>query len=97
MDYCFRFYMEQLGAWDQYSMLNNSQCSYIAIEDTGKTWSLSDIKVGVTVCSRDASDLIHRLHDELLLNVSGVHLSILAAFINDSIRTGLYADGPKAD
>ncbi len=89
VDYCFRFYMRQLGTWDQYRTLTDSRCSYIAIEDTGKTWGLSDIKVGVTVCSADASDLLSRLHDELLLNVSGLHLALLTAFIEDSMLNGL--------
>lgn len=91
VDYCFRFHARQLGAWDQYSILNDSRCSYITIEDTGKTWGLSDIKTGVTVCSTDASELLHRLHDELLLNVSGLHLAILTAFIKDSMEIGLDA------
>jgi aspartate/methionine/tyrosine aminotransferase len=89
VDYCFRFHARQLGTWDQYSMLSDSRCSYITIEDTGKTWGFSDIKTGVTVCSMDASELLRRLHEELLLNVSGLHLAILTAFINDSMRNSL--------
>jgi aspartate/methionine/tyrosine aminotransferase len=91
VDFCFRFYMENLATWDQYRILAESKCTFVAIEDTGKTWGVSDIKIGLTVSSEDAGDLLHLLHDQLLLNVSGLQLALLTSLIRDSVVHGLDA------
>lgn len=89
IDFCFRFFCDELLAWDQYSLLKESGAEYITIEDTGKTWSLCDTKAGITVTSKTPAATIYRLHDELLLNVSPFHLLLLNAFIRNSIEDGL--------
>lgn len=88
VDFCFRFYSKTLKNWEQYQYLSNCGTSFISIEDTSKTWGLLDNKVGITVCSEDFNEIIHRLHDELLLNVSSIQLVLLTEFINDSIING---------
>lgn len=90
LDLCFRFYAESLRHWDQYRALEESKASFICIEDTGKTWSLADMKVGITVSSANYAPILHRLHDELLLNVSPLHLLLLTEFIRDTIENGIY-------
>ncbi|MEV0897941.1 aminotransferase class I/II-fold pyridoxal phosphate-dependent enzyme [Actinoplanes sp. NPDC049802] len=89
VDFCFRFYMNDLAEWDQYRVLIDSGTSFVAIEDTGKTWGVSDLKVGLTTSSADAGDVLHRLHDQLLLNVSGLQLMLLTSMIRDSIEQGI--------
>lgn len=89
VDFCFRFYAQHLALWSQYQVLHDSSINFICIEDTGKTWSLVDTKVGITICSRKCSDLIYQLHDELLLNVSPLHLMLLTEFITDTMMEGL--------
>jgi len=89
LDFCFRMYADTLGRWNQYSELNAAGVTFICIEDTGKTWSLADTKVGITVCSAAAASLIYRLHDELLLNVSPLHLLLLTEFIKDTLTVGI--------
>lgn len=90
IDFCFRLYADNLRLWDQYRYLNESEIKFICFEDTGKTWSLADIKVGISVCSRDIAPLIYRLHDELLLNISPLQLILLTEFIKDSLTNGFY-------
>lgn len=89
VDFCFRFYAESLNKWDQYKVLDESRVTFICFEDTGKTWSLMDTKVGMTVCSDDVAPIIYRLHDELLLNVSPLHLLLLTEFINNTLKHGI--------
>ena len=88
LDFCFRLHSKELKHWDQYHSLVQSGVSFIAFEDTGKTWSLGDTKVGITVSSCDAKDILYRLHDELLLNVSPLHLLLLTEFIRDTLAYG---------
>ena len=90
VDFCFRFYADCLQQWDQYSALNESRTSFLTFEDTGKTWPLSDTKVGITVCSADTAPIIYRLHDELLLNVSPFHLLLITEFIKHTLDKGFY-------
>ena len=89
IDFAFRFHAASLRTWDQYSTLENSNATFIGLEDTGKTWAAADIKVGITLCSADAAPIIHQLHDELLLNVSPLQLLILTEFINDTLKFGI--------
>ena len=90
IDMTFRFFAKSLSNWDQYGYLTKSETSFISIEDTGKTWSLADNKVGITVCSKDNFSLIHKFHDELLLNVSPLQLLLLNEFIKDTILNGIH-------
>ena len=89
IDLSFRFYADMLRQWDQYQSLRESNAAFLCFEDTGKTWSLADIKVGITVCSGQIAPLIYRLHDELLLNVSAFDLLLLDEFVKDTLRHGL--------
>lgn len=89
LDFCFRFFSSHLTDWDQYDLLERSGISYIAIEDTGKTWPTMDMKTGITVCSADLFEELYEFHDDLLLNVSAFHLSLLRAFIEDTRHHGL--------
>lgn len=81
IDLCFKRFVSSENTFDLYDVLKRAGVDYITIEDTGKTWSLGDLKVGVTVCSERYSSIIRRLHDELLLSVSPFTLEILTQFI----------------
>jgi aspartate/methionine/tyrosine aminotransferase len=89
VDFCFRLYSDQLTSWDQYEVLRATGANVICFEDTGKTWPLADTKIGITVCSADPAPIIYRLHDELLLNVSPLHLVLLTEFIAETLTHGL--------
>jgi len=81
IDLCFKRFVSPSENFDVYEILNRIGVEYITIEDTGKTWSLGDLKVGITVCSSIYSDVLRRLHDELLLSVSPFTLELLSQFI----------------
>lgn len=89
LDSSFRFFSPVPIGWSQYEVLEGSGISYIVLEDTGKTWPTSEIKVGLTVCSPDMYKDMYRLHDDLLQSVSPFHLRVLTEFIEDSSRNGV--------
>lgn len=89
LDTSFRFFSPAPTGWSQYEILEESEVSYIVLEDTGKTWSTSEIKVGLAVCSRDMYVDMYRLHDDLLQSVSPFHLRVLTEFIRDSAKNGI--------
>ena len=89
LDFSFRPHSELSTAYDAYEVLTSTGVSFIGIEDTGKTWATHDLKVGLTVTSDDIAGLTHRLHDELLLNISPIVLWFLTELIGDTGRRGL--------
>lgn len=71
IDHCFRFFSRTTRAFNQYEILEHSSgLQYIVLEDTGKTTSLLDMKIGMMVTSHDLAEPFHLLNEELLLNVS---------------------------
>jgi len=88
-DFCFRFFSRDMLQWSQYDILKQSNVSFVTIEDTGKTWSALDIKMGILVCSEDVTPEMYRLHNDLLLNVSPFQLRVLTEFIKDTYHNGL--------
>ncbi|MEV1109145.1 aminotransferase class I/II-fold pyridoxal phosphate-dependent enzyme [Micromonospora sp. NPDC049751] len=89
VDSCFRFHTTTTAGWSRYEILHDENPSFALIEDTGKTWPTYDLKIGATLTSADLAPDFHRLHDQLLLNVSPLHLIVLREFIDDSRRRGL--------
>jgi len=90
-DFCFRFFCKSMSLWDQYSLLKSSGVTFVAIEDTGKTWATLDMKLGITICSDDVYSEMYQQHDDLLLNVSPFHLKLLTEFLNDTLINGISA------
>jgi len=90
-DFCFRFFCPGMATWQQYETLRESGVTFLSIEDTGKTWSTLEIKLGMVVCSDDLYPDVYRLHDDLLQHVSPFHLRLLTEFIRDTGRNGLGA------
>lgn len=86
-DFAFRMH-SPLVDWDQYAILKQLGVAFMCFEDTGKFLSTQDLKAGVTVSSPHFSGVLHRLHDELLLSVSPVHLAVLTSLINDVVDRG---------
>lgn len=89
VDFSFRFFGRDLYRWQQYRAFDAAGLDYVCIEDTGKTWPVADMKAGLTVASPTWADLIHRLHDQLLLSVSPWTLLILSQFMCDALRRGV--------
>lgn len=75
--------------FDLYALLEESGVSYLAIEDTGKTWPVQDAKCAMLTPSDDIREEIYNIHTAVLLNVSPFVLNFLADYIEDSIHDGL--------
>lgn len=88
-DFCFRFYSRTLCEYSQYHVLKDANCDFIAIEDTGKTWPVYDLKSGITFASEVFVSELEEIHQELLLNVSPFILSLLTELIMEANDTGL--------
>jgi aspartate/methionine/tyrosine aminotransferase len=81
MDCCFRSYIPDALAFDQYRLLSESGVDYILIEDTGKTWFAGDLKAPFLTVSAGIFADVNAIHTDLLLNVSPFVLSLMMEFM----------------
>ncbi|XYH95780.1 pyridoxal phosphate-dependent aminotransferase [Sorangium sp. So ce1128] len=91
LDFCFASFAlmdEEVGRFDVYDLLESSGVSYIAIEDTGKTWPVQDAKCSLLTASDDIDEVIYNIHTSVLLNVSPFVLNVLSAYVDDSEQDG---------
>ena len=89
LDFCFAAFMlpdKNLDVFDLYELLETSGVTYIAMEDTGKTWPLQDAKAAMLKTSMDIYDDIYNIHTAYLLNVSPFILNIINQYVLDSER-----------
>lgn len=84
IDFCFRFFCRDMANWDQYALLEESGVTYATIEDTGKTWSVHDLKLGIVQSSSDIYDGLFYYYDNALLSLSPFILFLLTEFIKDT-------------
>jgi aspartate/methionine/tyrosine aminotransferase len=92
LDFCFAAFAladPAIERFDVYSLLEASGVTYIAIEDTGKTWPVQDAKCAILMASDDIWSDIYNIHTSVLLNVSPFVLQLLQAYIEDSIDDDL--------
>jgi aspartate/methionine/tyrosine aminotransferase len=92
IDFCFAsftLYDEELARFDVYELLESSGISYLAIEDTGKTWPVQDAKCAMITASDDIREDVYNLHTSVLLNVSPFVLNMLTQYVEDSTRDQL--------
>lgn len=91
IDQCFAAFAladERIGRVDIYELLENSGVTYLAIEDTGKTWPIQDAKCAMITPSDDILEEVYNLHTSVLLNVSPFVLNMVANYVEDSIEDG---------
>ncbi|MCZ0204277.1 pyridoxal phosphate-dependent aminotransferase [Streptomyces sp. UMAF16] len=92
IDFCFAsftLYDPELARFDVYELLEESGVSYLAIEDTGKTWPVQDAKAAMLTASEDIKEDIYNLHTSVLLNVSPFVLNMLTQYVENSRKDGL--------
>jgi aspartate/methionine/tyrosine aminotransferase len=92
VDFCFAsFAIGDLAVQrgDVYRRLEEAGVSYLAIEDTGKTWPTQDAKCAMLTASADLYPEIYDIHTAVLLNVSPFVLNLLTAYVEDSIADSL--------
>ena len=94
LDLCFAAFIVASGLasgqsrCDAYAVLEDSGVSYIAMEDTGKTWPLQDAKCATIMASRDLNAELYRIVTSVLLNVSPFILKLVTRYVQDSAADG---------
>lgn len=91
-DFCFAAFAladPAVERFDVYALLEESGITYMAIEDTGKTWPVQDAKCAILMASDDIWADVYNIHTSVLLNVSPFVLQLLRAYVEDSIDDDL--------
>jgi aspartate/methionine/tyrosine aminotransferase len=91
LDLCFASFVlcdARFDRFDIYELLERSGVSYLAIEDTGKTWPVQDAKCAMITASEDIREDIYNIHTAMLLNVSPFVLNFLTHYVEDFIEDG---------
>jgi aspartate/methionine/tyrosine aminotransferase len=91
LDLCFASFVlcdPRRDRFDIYELLEDSGVTYVAIEDTGKTWPVQDAKAAMITASEDIREDIYNIHTAVLLNVSPFVLNVLTQYVEDSIEDG---------
>lgn len=86
LDNTFRFYRRT--PYDDYKVLCDAGVSFIAVEDSGKTWPTLDTKVSPLVCSPSLSSLVNTLYEEVYLCTSGFSLVLMSELLDRTVKQG---------
>lgn len=89
IDFCFASFAlcdQGMDRFDVYQLLEDSGVTYMAIEDTGKTWPVQDAKCAMITVSEDIREEVYNIHTAVLLNVSPFVLNVLTQYVEDSIQ-----------
>ncbi len=99
IDLCFSSFILASGGqrFDLYEVLENSGVSYIAMEDTGKTWPIQDAKCSTLHTSKDINGEIYNIVTSVLLNVSPFVLNLVQRYVEDSVSDGFRSVGELLD
>ena len=89
LDFCFRFYSDELLKWRQYDLLEESGIRYIAIEDTGKTWPAFQLKTGLLTSDRVTFKRLREIYADFIVPPSPLTLGILGELIQATQEQGL--------
>ena len=89
IDYCFAnflMYDDEIKLYDHYQVLKESGIKYMAIEDTGKYWSIQNTKVAMLKVSDCLYEELYNIYTAYILTISPLILTLLREFIWDSHR-----------
>lgn len=86
LDSTFRFYRRKV--FDDYQVLHDAGVTFIAIEDTGKTWNSWDMKASLLAFSGDIATEMNELYEEPYLSSSGFTLRVMTALIRKTTEVG---------
>jgi aspartate/methionine/tyrosine aminotransferase len=86
MDCSFRG-QDDRAHYDSYQILEETGVEWVIVEDTGKLWSISELKAGFLGWSADSTLRFVKAFDEVMLSVSPVILLLVAKMAADA-RTG---------
>lgn len=88
LDSSFRFYDASYCSWDQYTILRRYKVPFFTIEDTGKTWPTSELKVGLLTCSEDLARETYRVYSDFTLHLSPFVIKLCQKFIHNAKKDG---------
>jgi aspartate/methionine/tyrosine aminotransferase len=92
LDLCFAAFAlpdDEHDRFDVYELLEESGVTYLAIEDTGKTWPVRDAKCALLTVSEDVWGEVLDIHTGIQLNVSPFVLNVLTRHVRDAMRDNL--------
>ncbi len=83
--------------WDQYEILDNSGVRYIAVEDTGKTWSTFELKASSIVSDKTTFSVLQKIYSDFFINLSPLILCLLTGFVQTTYKRGLDSIWQRVD
>lgn len=83
VDSTFRFYAKD--RFNDYAALLKAGCSFVIIDDTGKTWPTQDMKSSMIVYSEDLAGGLEKIYEEIYLCHSRF---VMGVFVDLFRRTG---------
>ncbi len=92
IDFCFASFAlfdSEVSRFDIYELLETFNVTYMAIEDTGKTWPVQDAKCAMITASDDIREAVYNVHTSVLLNVSPFTLNVLTRYLEDAAKDEL--------
>lgn len=88
MDYCFSNFLlfrKEVELYNPYLLFEKYDLTYIAIEDTGKTWPTQDAKISLLTSSKNIHNDLYSIYTSYILNISPFILNLLIRYIDDSV------------
>lgn len=86
-DNTFRFYNRD--GFNDFSILRESEVSFLAFEDTGKVWPTNDLKASLLFSSPDLEQVVTQIYNEVYLCHSPFALAFLERFLLKTADAGL--------
>jgi enduracididine biosynthesis enzyme MppP len=90
LDVCFRGF-EPAFQYDSYELLDTTGVDYVLIEDTGKLWPMSELKLGFAAVSENCTVALADAMSDVLLSVSPFVLALVTELSHQAADGG-YAD-----
>jgi enduracididine biosynthesis enzyme MppP len=90
LDTSFRGF-DKRAQYDTYEVLESTEVEYVVIEDTGKLWPTSELKLGILVASENCRLAVEKGMSDVLLSVSPLILMLVSLLSEDAANGGLAA------
>ena len=88
LDTSFRGF-DPRAQYDTYDLLDQTGVEYVVIEDTGKLWPASELKLGLLVASENCQLHLEEGMSDVLLSVSPLVLALVTVLAQDAAAGGL--------
>ncbi|MFD8867838.1 aminotransferase class I/II-fold pyridoxal phosphate-dependent enzyme [Streptomyces sp. NPDC059590] len=88
LDTSFRGF-DKRAQFDGYEVLHRYGAQYVVIEDTGKLWPMSELKLGILAVSEGMWPVMRKAVSDVLLTVSPLVLKLVESLSRDAAAGGL--------